>query len=684
VGEPPFTGSTPQAVLGKIVTGEAPSASAGRKSVPPNVDAAIRKALEKVPADRFAAVQDLGKALGDPGFHHGEAAVAVAPPQVASRRRLMMLGWGVAAVLAVGWVWSTMRGSPTQPIVRFEVPLPQGWIRATTSGKTVDISPDGTSIVFVAVQPGEGSGLWIRRLGQLAAVPIPGTEGGANPRFSPDGGSVSFSRGGRLLTVALGGGEPRTLVPDSVPLVGGAAWAPDGTLYFTRSSGEIWRVSETGAGLSRVTTLADGDIGHFSPDVLPEGESLLFTQLRGEFLGENQLAVLSLETGELKSLGVQSDMGRVSPTGHLVFPARQGAAGGLVDLMAAPFDLDRLEVTGPEQVVAERIGVTATSSSSFAVSSTGVLVYEPGNLEAGLIPVWVDRDGAQEPLDPGLPVGQYNTPSISPDGSKVAIAYSPNATAIGQIWLYDIDQGGTFVPFATDAFNAVPFWSPDGREVGFLSDRGSPGFNGIYAAPWGDGAQARLVRPARGQSIWDAAWMPDGQVVHRQGTRAVGQRTGIYVGPPDPDAALVTVVETDATESSPTVSPDGRWLAYEADQTGRFEVYVRPLSGPGASTQVSLDGAIRPLWSHGGSEIFFWTNDSVAVARVRTEPSFAVESRETLFSLTDLSRPTAQRPYDVAPDDSRLLMLRRVTAPGESAPYAVILNFAAELEGDGG
>ena len=664
VGEPPYPGTTAQAVLGRIIAGERVSAAKHRPSVPPNVDAAIRKALEKLPADRFTSAQEFARALGDVEFRHGGGLATTATEAAGHWRRLTVLGWGVAGLFALAFGWAITRAPPPQALARFELPLPEELTRLSTPGTTLDFSPDGSRLAFVA-RDGEQDRLWLRRLEQLTPVPIPGTDGGRNPRFSPDGGSLAFTSGGRLLTVALDGGEPRTLVGDSVNnRTGGVAWASNGTLFFTRANRDIWRVSERGGEPEQVTFVEDGEIGHYWPEVLPNGSDLLFTRVLG-FLGDNQLAVVSLETGEQRDLSLPGEMARYSGSGHLVYSASRssvGVGGGAYDVLAAPFDTEHLELTGAGQVLAEGVNVTAASASGFAVSSAGALAYLPEDLAGGWMPVWVSRDGSQEPLDPRLDPGPYyNTPTISPDGTKIAMAYSPDPeVGFGEIWIYGVEQGGTFSPFTTEGFNAVPFWSPDGREVGFLSDRDSPGSNAIFAGPWDESEPVRLVRAVPGQSVWDALWTPDGQVVHRQGTGALGENLGIYVGAAHPDSAASVVVDTESAEYSPSVSPNGRWLAYQSNQSGRYEIYVQPIPSPGPRTQVSLRGGIRPIWAHNGREIFYWSGDSLAVASVREDPTFVVESRERFASASDLVRPSAQRPYDVALDDQRLLALGRV------------------------
>ena len=667
VGEPPYPGTTAQAVLGKIIAGELVSAAKHRPSVPPNVDAAVRCALEKLPADRFTGIQDFVRVLADPGFRYGEPAEAAAGEGAGPWRGLSMAVGALALVSTLGLGWSLVRPDAPTLVVRFELNVPDG-LGLDGNQLSLTISPDGSRVVFVAISPGVGRQLWLRPLDQLSPVPIAGTEGGGNPRFSPDGESIAFTGGGSLTTVSLSGAPPLTLISEAVSN-SGLAWGPDGMLYFRDAGlGGLWRVSANGGESESVTGLEPGGEAQLWPDVLPNGKGVLFTRDIGTPTTDS-ITVLSLETGEIKTL-FQGAMASYAHSGHIVYTSGEGT------LFAAPFDIDRLEVTGPSRTLLEGILVNNGSASYFALSEAGVLVYRPGGGGAGeFTPTWVGRDGSQEVLDPTL-VGAFQVPRVSPDGRKVAVQNTPEGSTGPQIWIYDLDQE-TFSPLTFEGANERPFWSPDGAEVGFLSDR--DGERAVYARAWDRSGEARLLRPGTGAPIFEALWTPDARCLvyeaQTPGSAALGG--DLYYAAPHPDSAAVTILNTPFLESVPSVSPDGRWLAYQSNESGRDEVYVRPFPGPGGVSPVSIDGGTGPVWAHNGREIVYQSLDdnSWVVATVRTDPDFAVASRVPFASLLGFAAARGTRQFDISPDDQRLLAGRLGGSAGAVVRDVVVQNF---------
>ena len=679
VGEPPYLGNTAQAVLGKIIQGLPVSATAARKSVPANVDAAIRKALEKLPADRFTSAQDFGKALSDPGFQHGtEAGLAAAAGKGLWNPLSMVLG-AVAVLSLVTAGWSLLRPDPPQPGSRFLLNVPVGVQPYTSVNGNVGlaVSPDGSQVVFVgSSEETPANQLWRRPLDQLAATPILGTEGARNPRFSPDGESVAFTRGGGLSTVSLTGAPPLAVVSDSVAgNTSGVAWGPDGMLYYRKDGpGDVWRVSASGGEQERITSVLEGEAGYMWPEALPNGRGILFTRDIGSPL-EDEIAVLSLETGEIRVL-LQGAMARYAHSGHIVY------AGGDGTLYAAPFDQDQMEVIGPSRTLLGGVTVMGNSAAYFALSETGTLAYRPGT--GGLeerVPAWFGRDGTVEVVDPDL-FAAFQAPALSPDGSKVALQVDNEGA---HVWVYDFD-GGTFSQLTFDGENIRPFWHPDGLEVGFVRFQVSE--PGVYSRRVDLSAEARLL--LAGTTIREAAWTPDGRrLVFEDGGPAARTNGGVLNhSAPHPDSTSVVIEDTPALENAPALSPDGRWLAYQSGPNPNWEVYVRPFPGPGGRVPVSVGGGSVPIWTDGGREIIYQADDlrSWVVATVGTGSDFTVESLEPFGPVAEGFYMRSQTGhFDVSTLDQRIFGLTSPTGGGtlgglrSGVQDIVVLNFFEEL-----
>jgi len=341
VGEPPYLGKTAQAVLGKIIAGEAVSPARQRPSMPAHVDAAIRRALEKLPADRFASAQDLARALADPAFRHGEAAASGrgAP----ARWKLATAGgWAAFAVtLAVAAARAALADPEAERVARFAVALGEDAALVGSQGVNLALSPDGSRIVYAGPAESSGTRLWQRPLSQLEPQPLPGSEGARNPVFSPDGASVAFSSGGALKTLPLAGGPAFTVVAEGVPDAGGGIdWGEDGMLYFN-TEGALHRVPSTGGSPLRLTT-PEPSTAHAWVEVVPGG-GLVFTIVRGA-PDSSLIATVGREGGEPRVL-LRGAMARYAPSGHLAYAAGDGT------LMAAPFSARRMRVTGGRWLV---------------------------------------------------------------------------------------------------------------------------------------------------------------------------------------------------------------------------------------------------------------------------------------------------------------------------------------------
>ncbi|HUP52353.1 MAG TPA: protein kinase [Longimicrobiales bacterium] len=666
VGEPPYPGNTAQAVLGKIIQGLPVSATAVRRSVPVNVDAAIRRALEKLPADRFTDAKGFVKALADPSFRHGEADAAAA---LAGRSwTALTSGVTAAAVVFAGLAaWGWLRPPPPAAMARFATPFLQDQEPLGTGQGAFDISDDGSFVVYAG--PGGTPGtntLWVRRWDVLEAQPIRGTDGGVEPKISPDGREVAFRQGAQIKVVAVEGGPVRTLLNGYWP-----RWGRDGYVYAQIASVGTGRVLATGGPTDTVTALAAGDAQQIVNEVFPESNGALLEVLLGG--GAFEVRVLDLGSGEARHLLSGEDPQYVE-TGHLVW-IDNGT------LMGAPFDTRALELTGPAVALLE--GVNAHS-----VSRDGDLLYSTGG---GGAPdrqlVWVTRGGQVTPIDPDWTFRQGDTNqswTISPDGSRLALR---EQTENGyDIWIKELDDGPRSRLTFDDVQNYFPTWSPDGRRVVYVA--GPATDLDVWTKP-ADGTGSAEVLLDLEESIALALWSPDGEWLVLRTTTGAGNVFGrdiIAVRPgSDPEPVPLMTAEYDETE--PAVSPDGRWIAYQSNETDRFEVYVRPFPNvQDGRWQVSTEGGTSPRWAGDGRELFFKDDRrNLVVASVDAAGgSFRAGRPEVLFSIpSDIVVGSAlTMPYDVTADGERFLMARVAgdTSGGGTAPsFVLVQNWVQEL-----
>jgi len=683
VGEPPFPGATAQAVLGKIISGNFASPNKLRPQVPPNVDAAVRRALEKLAADRFSSAGEFAKALTDGGFRYGPEGAGT--NAVGGRwKTLALAATASAVVLALVAVWTLTHEGETAVVSRYAVGLPDGHDPAAIFGSNVALSPDGSEMVYVGpAADGKGpSQLWLRRRDQLEPTAIPGTVDGISPTFSPDGESLAFvtQNPATVKIVSLGGAPPITVT--DVDVGGGAvAWSPDGNLYYDSSQG-VRRVAATG-GESTVfvpVDTAQQSIGQAWEDALPNGKGIIFTvgYAPATDLTKYDIVAADTESGETTTL-VRGVFARYASSGDLVYVTADGT------LLAAPFDQDELKVTGPPVALTQGLAVETFGAASLAIADDGTLAYVTGSTTSGLSrAVWVARDGTVTAVDstwvfdPGLPEAAI---AVSPDGTHLAVKV--NTEAGEDIWVKQLPQGPlsrlTFDP-ATDR---RPRWSGDGKEVEYTSDRS--GQWDLWAQP-ANGTGTPHVLLHLSEPILEEQQTPDGQwfVLRLGGQSGVTNDRDIYAVHQG-DTALVPVATQPYDEKGISLSHDGKWVAYESTETGSDEVYVRPFpDADGGKWQVSTGGGFNPVWSHSGHELFYINRSGQLVsAQVTTSGGFQVGERRPLFSVNE--RRLYQGPnyasWDVAPDDSRFVFVQPVAGATEGLHDLIVVeNFFEELK----
>ncbi len=447
---------------------------------PPALDRVVKVCMAKDPDERWQSAHDLTNELR--WIAEGGSQAGIPAPVVARRKSRERLAWALAglglmlAAIATGialWTLTKLPSAAPRPLVRFNLQLqPAAFLQmaSTVNSSALALSPDGTHLVYVAFGAGGARQLYMRPMDRLETILIPGSEEAFSPFFSPDGQWIGFFAGGRLKKVALTGGSPVALC-DTLQGVG-ASWASDDTILFTPSGpGGILRVPAAG-GTPEVVTTPDakkGEFGHWWPEILPGNKAILFTIANSTLaFNENVIVVQSLKTGERRILG-KGTSARYLPTGHIVF-----ASGG--SLLALPFDLNRLQATGPPVAVLDGVMMLQNfGNAHFAISKNGSLVYAPGGLWAPQQTlVWVDRDGTARPL-PARP-NAFETPRFSPDGRRLAVTLRSGNT---DVYVYDLARGTltrlTFDPGEDE----TPVWIPDGKRVAFSSSPSGPSPNGL-------------------------------------------------------------------------------------------------------------------------------------------------------------------------------------------------------------
>ena len=620
----------------------------------------------------------------------GSQPSVTAPTSVPAAPRLRVWQRPVPRVVVAGTlvvaagiaVWSMMpaRPAPPRPLEQFVIATPSdGALRTGGVHPEVAISPDGTRIVYGAGGPTQVRQLYLRHLGQLDARPLRGTEGGNAPVFSPDGEWVALlAADNTLQKVSVLGGAAVTIFEAGSP-VRGLSWGPDDIIVFGTPSG-LMRVPAVGGEPESLTTVdpEQGETAHIWPDVLPNRGGVLFTAWSGSAEG-SRLAVVSLETGEVSYLLPGGSHPRYSRTGHIVY-----GVGGT--LWAVGFDPGRLQLMSRNPVpVVENVNTKASGAGNFGLSADGSLVYVWGHGNGGAerMLVWVDRQGRETPVD--LPPRAFQGPRLSPDGGRLAVHIDGGSEGGFDVWVSDIARG-TLIRLTTNpAADVVPVWSPDGMRVVFSSQReGSWGLFSKAADGTGDAEQLLILDEA--QDLRAYSWSPDGgTIVFEYAMPGTGRNVGALSV--EGDRAWEALLDTEANEDGPAISPDGRWLAYASDETGSPEVYVQRFPELGGKVAISRETGRHPVWSPDGHELFYESPASqprrLMVASVDLGERLGVGATEHLFE-GDYSARAALREFDLAPDGERFIRLKRgtVTADAGASASRIVLvqNWFEELQ----
>ena len=670
-GRKAFEGKTSASLMAKILEAEPPPMASLQPMTPPQLDRVVKTCLAKGPDERWQTASDLCRELRwipDGGSQTG-IPVATSSGQTLKRFLPWVAAIAVAIAAAAGAALSVRQWRPPiTRVVRFNVGPPEKTEFGANPG-FLSVSPDGTKLAFVA---GTGPGsvqLWIRALDSPTTRALPGTEGASQPFWSPDSQFVGFFARGSLKKIAVSGEAAQILTDaqsSNTPAASttGGTWSREGVILFTANitSSSISRVPESGGASSPVTTLDASPLqfGHLWPQFLPDGKHFLYTTI-GTGTAARGIYAASLDSKEKKLILNSPSNAVYVPPGYLLF-ARQGT------LMAQPFDADRLRLAGEAVPVAEGLQVSQTTgSASFTASDNGVLAYRTGTAAASLTLVWVSRNGTEQRLS--APAHTYTVPRLSPDGQRVAVAIEE---AESQVWLYDLSRDALTRLTFTGTANVDPLWTPDGKRIVFKGNG-----NRLFWQPAdGSGGAEELTSADLSANNAPDSWSPDGQELALTEDRAT---RNIWIMPLK-DRKPRPFVESPSYETAPRFSPDGHWIAYASNESGRNEIYVRPYPGPGGKWQISTDGGTEPVWNPKGRELFYRNGQKMMAVDYSAQPAFSASKPRMLFEGPYLTSGRSIPDYDVAPDGKRFLMLKAPDQLQAPAQINVVLNWTEGLK----
>ena len=634
-------------------------------ATPSSLRRVLRSCLEKDPKRRLQAIGDRRLLVDDP----------VQPATVSGSPSVTFVAVGMAAVLAVALVTLSvvhfrepLAVHTSAPMARVAIALPPESKLDHKVNPALALSPDGTRLTYVAVQGTNAPQLFLRVMDGTAATPIAGTEGAHSPFFSPDGQWIGFFAQGKLKKVPAAGGAPQVLCDAPVGL--GGDWAAGDTIFFVPYNlGGVWRIAASGGTPEEITRLNrdTGEVSHRWPQALPGGKGLLLTVWVGPGWDEKSLQLHVLATGERRVLAQGASSGRYVASGHLVYN-RDGAQ----NLMALPFDLARLQVTGgPAVTLAEQVWESGAEGAQYAVSDAGTVAYVPSHArryERRL--VWVDRQGKVEPLPASA--RPYLDPRLSPDGQQLALS-SEESTE--RVWMYNFARSTLTALTSAGVSSQSPVWMPDGVRIVYRGTR--KGYRNLYSKT-ADGSDDEQRLSTNESMHTPVSVSPDGtRLAFTEIDRATGN--DIWMLSLGGNQQAEPFLATPASENNAHFSPDGHWIAYASDESGRFEVYVQPFPGPGRKWTISTNGGNEPVWSRDGREMFYRSGDAMMAVPITSQPTFAAGLPHQLFSGQFEQTGTGTSGYDVSPDGRRFLMIQATEPEEPATQVSVVINWFEEL-----
>jgi len=658
-GRKAFTGKSQASLIGSILRDDPAPVSEVAPMIPPAFNRVIKTCLAKDPEHRFQTAHDIKLQLE--WIREGGSQAGLPAPVVARRKNREKLAWGVAALMtlaaaALGFgFWK--RTPPPKHTMRFDVDVPA----EVTALDAPKLSPDGRILAFDATDGTGKHRIWIRPLNALQAHALAGTEGTKRPFWSPDGKYLAFVADGKLMKVDVSGGPPQKIC--DAPTGSDGTWAPDGVILFDGTGLDpIQRVSSAG-GIPTVMVKPDASrketqIGW--PEILPDGKHFLYMAITQGAVQNSTYRIASLDGKDNREFApAQSAITYVEP-GYLLFLRDR-------TLVAQPFDAKALKTKGEPIPLAEKVGTDSVGLGRFSVSREGTLAYRTGEITDRL--VWADRSGKE--YDTVVDGSQYHNPRLSRDGRRLAYDMGDPRSGKTDIWVRDLARNvsSRFSFSNGDAY--CPVWSPDGTRIAYSVN------NDLFEKPAdGQGAETPLGVKSPEQKV-PIDWSPDGKYISYV-MQAKDTSWDVWILPTFGDKKPFPFLKTSFVESLATFSPDGRFLAYQSNESGRAEVYVQSFPGPGGKWQVSAEGGFEPQWSADGKELFFRSPDQkLMAAPVTIGTTFEAGTPRALFPV-HLDTNVARNRYVPTSDGQRFLLVA-TPARDTMAPTTVVLNWMADL-----
>jgi eukaryotic-like serine/threonine-protein kinase len=653
VGEPPFTGPTVQSILARVMTEDPRPMVAQRKAIPDHVEYAVMRGLEKLPADRWGSAREFAAVLQNgSSAPHGASATSrhrvESPSRLSWKTRLrdpLVLTLAAAVIASTAFATSSRRNTSAgnADVVRFSIPALAGERANSLGFGNLAISPDGRTLVYVGMGVDKHLQLMLRKLDDIAERPLPQTAGATNPIFSPDGKWIAFVRSNQVFKISIDGSNPQLLAP-APGIFGGMSWSSTGVIVVSGNVA-LYTISEAGGPPKELAKpdRSKGELYFDTPLVLDDAGVVIYSATPSSSAAGSKLSALSLKTGDKVPLGITGAQPLGVEGGVLTYVTTAGV------IMGVPFDARKQKATGPPVQLVNDVAINVTTGlSRAALATNGTLFYQSGTQASQVMTVGLD--GVEHVL-----LGEareYEFPRLSPDGRRLAIAVGSDRR---DIWLFDLSSQ-TMTRLTSDASTSDrPEWSPDGKRVLYRSERGAR--TAIWWRPADLSSDATPLVSGANLDVFEGVMSPDMKsVVYQLDTAGADIYYRGLAG--QGDTMPHAVANSPAIEIMPRISPDGRWVAFQTDESTTEEIVVQPFPGPGGRVQVSSGGGSEPVWSRDGKRLFYRANGHLMAARIAPGQGFAIAGRDTLFVDTFQFAPNPHANYDVMADGTHFVFLK--------------------------